>query len=156
MNLRNRIKQVVHIIRFDAANKCGASSKLAAKAAQYLLLVGLLSVVAGCKKSSTTGENTSLPGSTSPSQGTIVATPNPVPVAGRMGTTTLTWDSGGIGPAQIYVVLASQPEKLVSSARKGTQEINWIQKGKSYEFRMYAGKDKSRLLNSVTVTTTTP
>lgn len=43
-------------------------------------------------------------------------------------------------------------EQLFAQGATGRVEVGWIQPGKAYEFRLYAGDDRSRLLAAVTVT----
>jgi hypothetical protein len=81
----------------------------------------------------------------------ITATPNPVPAGPGMGKATISWDTGDKTIGEIYVSANGGPEKRFGGNRpKGTQEANWIGKGE-YEFRLYAGKDRAKLLARVTV-----
>ena len=50
---------------------------------------------------------------------------------------------------------AGQTEMLFGGlAPHGSQAAKWIGKGGKYEFKLYAGKEHSKVLASVTVTTT--
>jgi glycosyltransferase involved in cell wall biosynthesis len=44
------------------------------------------------------------------------------------------------------------PERLFGEGAKGSVEVPWIETGKSYEFRLYAGTDHTKRLATVTVT----
>jgi hypothetical protein len=83
---------------------------------------------------------------------TIVANPNPVSSAQDRGRTTISWDTGNQPPGQVFVSEDGGPEILFAgTSRYGSQEALWIGAGKSYEFRLYAGEDRSRRLASVVV-----
>jgi glycosyltransferase involved in cell wall biosynthesis len=47
---------------------------------------------------------------------------------------------------------AARPEHLFAGSPKGKQEAPWITVGAVYEFRLYSGQNKNRLLGSVAVT----
>ena len=81
----------------------------------------------------------------------LSATPNPVPAGLEQGTTTLTWDTGGEAAGQVYVSKDGESEELVSAGRSGSETVSWIAAGSKYEFRLYAGLERRRLLESVTV-----
>ena len=83
---------------------------------------------------------------------TITAVPNPVPLQGKKGTTTISWriDDGSKG--QVYVSINGGEEKLFAGlTASGSQSADWISSG-TYDFRLYAGPDKAELLANVTVT----
>jgi len=44
------------------------------------------------------------------------------------------------------------PERLFGEGAQGSIEVPWIETGKTYEFRLYAGTDRARRLATVTVT----
>jgi hypothetical protein len=92
------------------------------------------------------------PGEGEQTAATITATP----VTGsegpnKLGTTTITWDTGDGSVGQVYVAPPGQPEKLFADNRsKGTLDARWIGRGE-YEFRLYAGKGHDRILARVKV-----
>ena len=83
----------------------------------------------------------------------ITATPNPVPAGTeKLGTTTITWDTGDGSVGEVYVSDNGKAEKLFAGNRRnGALEAKWIGKGE-YEFRLYAGKEHKTILASVKVT----
>ena len=85
-------------------------------------------------------------------QPSLVATPNPVTLIGGVGRTTLTWSTGKERPGPVYVSENGGPEILFAGdSQYGSQEANWINSGKSYEFRLYSGSTQKTLLASVVV-----
>lgn len=83
---------------------------------------------------------------------TLSASPNPVPAGKDLGKTTVSWDTtdGSIG--KVYVSKDGGEESLFTDSRRGTAVADWIQRGSTYEFRLY-DSDHTELLASVTVTT---
>ncbi len=83
---------------------------------------------------------------------TITATPVTGSVGpDKLGTTTITWDTGDGSVGQVYVAPPGKPEKLFADNRsKGSLEARWIGRGE-YEFRLYAGKEHDRILARVKV-----
>jgi hypothetical protein len=107
-----------------------------------------LFLVAGCH-SDTTAEYDPADWSGVPM---IQATPNPVPAGPERGTTTITWNTGDGSKAQVWMSRNGKPEKLFAGlSPKGSQEAAWIVDG-VYEFRLYAGKERKKLLARVKVT----
>ncbi len=110
--------------------------------------------VAGCSRS------TNLPPGADPtgngSRGGaahISASPNPVPITGGKGTTTIDWDTGDGSRGEVYMSRAGKAEQLFAGiSAHGSQKVNWISAGGKYEFRLYAGKEHKRILASVEVT----
>lgn len=85
---------------------------------------------------------------------TISADPNPVPApaVGKLGKTTVSWNTGNGSVGEVYVSHNGQSEKRFAGNRAtGSLESPWIGKG-VYEFRLYAGKDHNALLATVKVT----
>lgn len=82
----------------------------------------------------------------------ITATPNPVPAGGGPGTTTLSWNTGDGSVGQVYVSVDGKPETLFAQDAKKSKDAAWIRAGATYEFRLYAGLDRAKLLNKVVVT----
>jgi hypothetical protein len=82
--------------------------------------------------------------------GKIMATPNPVP-AEAGARTTLQWEVNAPDGAEVYVSEGGAPEKLVSRGRDGSLEVEWIQAGTNYLFRLYSRSEPRRILDSVVV-----
>ena len=87
---------------------------------------------------------------------TVTASPNPVPIRSGMGKTTITWDTGGRGIGQVYAARDNLPEELFAEGGDGSKDAAWIDRGSTYAFRLYAGRDHTDLLATVTVTGASP
>jgi hypothetical protein len=97
------------------------------------------------------------PATPTPAPATLSASPNPVRVdAGRLGTTTIAWNTGRSEDGQVYVSENGQPEKLFASGTTGAQDAPWIRPGASYEFRLYAGAGHTERLAAVTIGNSQP
>ena len=83
---------------------------------------------------------------------TITASPNPVTTGEGPGTTTITWNTGGGTTGQVYVSEDGGPEKLWAEASTGSGSAPWIQPGKTFEFRLYAGTEHAKVLAKIQVT----
>ena len=85
----------------------------------------------------------------------IKATPAPVPVGGKTGTTTISWSTGSeASSGEVYFVLDDGSEKLFAGeSPEGSAEAPWIFEGGTYVFRLYAGTEQATLLDQVKVTT---
>jgi hypothetical protein len=81
----------------------------------------------------------------------IAATPNPVPSGPGQGTTTIEWSTGDDSEGQVYLRVGEEPETLFAQAPRGSQEAPWINASTAYEFRLYSGTERERLLASVDV-----
>lgn len=81
----------------------------------------------------------------------IMAQPNPLPPGSGAGTTTLTWRTGGNGTAQVYVSVDGRPEKKVAEGHKGSKQIDWIRAGREYQFKLYEGEDRQKVVATVAV-----
>jgi hypothetical protein len=86
------------------------------------------------------------------STATITASPNPVPVGQGPGTTTITWNTGDGSVGTVYVAKDSEPEAAFASGTPGTAAAPWIEAGKTYEFRLYAGSEHTKMLAKTQVT----
>jgi hypothetical protein len=86
------------------------------------------------------------------STATITAAPNPVSTGGRNGTTTVTWNTGDGNQGQIFVSVDGGPEGMFASGPSGSAPAGWIQAGKTFEFRLYAGTEHARVLAKTQVT----
>jgi cephalosporin hydroxylase len=84
--------------------------------------------------------------------GELTATPNPVPAGPGQGTTTIDWSTGGDSEGQVYLRVGDEPEQLFAQAPRGSQGASFILAGPTYEFRLYSGTERERLLASVQVT----
>ena len=82
----------------------------------------------------------------------LSALPNPVPVSQKMGTTTIRWSTPDACPGNVYVSIDGKKESLFAAGRKGVATANWIEAGRTYEFRLY-DSDRSRVLDKIRVTT---
>lgn len=83
---------------------------------------------------------------------TISARPNPVPSGGKLGETTITWDTGTDQAGEVFVSRDGEPEKLVSTAPSGSKKIKWIAVKRHFEFRLYEGTEHKKVLGKVKVT----
>lgn len=82
--------------------------------------------------------------------GKITAAPNPVPA--EAGTCTrLQWEVNARDEGEVYVSENGAPERLVSIERIGSLEIEWIQAGTDYTFRLYNHTEPRQLLDSIVV-----
>jgi tRNA (mo5U34)-methyltransferase len=82
----------------------------------------------------------------------LSAFPNPVPVVEKVGRTTIRWSTPDACPGKVYVSIDGKEELLFAGGRKGTATANWIEGGRTYEFRLY-DSDRTRLLDKISVTT---
>jgi hypothetical protein len=85
-------------------------------------------------------------------QPTVTASPNPVPAGKGNGSTRIAWNSGDDSWSQIYIAIDGVESKMVAQGARGIKEIDWIKSGRTYEFRLYAGKERQTLLAKVVVT----
>ncbi len=92
------------------------------------------------------------PASPGASTATITASPNPVLVGQGTGTTTVTWNSGDGSAGQVYISKAGEPEAIFASGPPGSAAAPWIEAGKTYEFRLYAGTEHVKMLAKTQVT----
>jgi predicted small lipoprotein YifL len=86
------------------------------------------------------------------SSATVTASPNPVAITEGPGTTTITWNTGDGTTGQVYVSEDGAPETLFATGSTGSAPAPWIQKGKTFEFRLYAGTEHTKLLSKTQVT----
>ena len=127
-----------------------------------LAAVTLLALVAGgtggCDREKQTSDGTGQApggsGTPAPAAGDIVlkAEPNPVPKGPNPGSTKLTWGTADKSFNQVYVTSEGKPETLVVQGGPGTQTIDWIYTGATYEFKLYAGKEHQKVLATLKVT----
>lgn len=82
----------------------------------------------------------------------ISAEPNPLPAGKGPGKTTISWDSGDGSFVQIYISIdGGEDIKMFAQGAKGSSDADWIYPGRTYEFRLYQGKEHSKLLTKVAV-----
>ena len=86
------------------------------------------------------------------SAATITASPNPVTTGEGPGTTTITWNTGDGTTGQVYVSEDGGPERLFTAGPTGSLPAPWIQAGKTFEFRLYAGTEHTKVLAKTQVT----
>jgi hypothetical protein len=84
----------------------------------------------------------------------LTASPNPVPLGNGSGKTTILWNTGNTDIGKIYVSINGGEEVLFAHKREGSRVVNWIQKGSTYEFRLY-NSARTELLDKVVVTMAT-
>jgi hypothetical protein len=91
---------------------------------------------------------------TSPGASTarITASPNPVVAGQGAATTTITWDTGDGSVGQVYVSSDGASEGLFASGPSGSAAAPWIVAGKTWEFRLYAGTEHTKVLAKTQVT----
>jgi hypothetical protein len=83
---------------------------------------------------------------------TITASPNPVTTGEGSGTTTITWNTGDGTAGQVYVSEDGGAETLFTAGPTGSAPAPWIRAGKTFEFRLYAGTEHTRVLGKTQVT----
>ena len=68
----------------------------------------------------------------------LFADPNPVPSGPGLGSTNITWQTGDDSIGQVFVYTPTQGEQLVIAGEQGNVQVDWIETGKEYEFRLYS------------------
>ena len=106
---------------------------------------------AACGPSKNPEANTSA-ASPAASAATISASPNPVAIGEGPGTTTVTWNTGDGSSGQIFVSENGSPERIFASGPAGSVPAPWIQAGRTFEFRLYAGTQHTTVLAKMQVT----
>src|SRR3990170_882604 len=86
-----------------------------------------------------------------PAGAVLKAAPNPVPAGDGLGGTTIMWSTEDGLTGQVYVSKDNGPEQLFAHGARGAQLADWIQDHSVYEFRLYAGKERGKLLKRLTV-----
>jgi len=85
----------------------------------------------------------------------LFAEPNPVPAGDpdmALGSTVISWNTQCQAAGDLYVKVNRSPEIFLARAPSGQLKIDWIQFDSTYEFRLYAGKKRSKLLARLDVT----
>jgi hypothetical protein len=86
------------------------------------------------------------------SAATLTASPNPVPAGEGAGTTNITWNTADGTAGQVYVSVDGAPESIFAGGPPGSAAAPWIEAGKTYEFRLYAGTEHAKVLAKTQVT----
>ena len=107
-------------------------------------VAALLAAAGGCKD-----DDSARRGDGGPTE--LKAQPYPLPPGPGPGKTTLTWRIGHGGTAQLYVSVDGRPEKKVAEGHKGSKEIDWIHPGRDYQFKLYQGEKRERVLATLAV-----
>src|SRR5207253_8478655 len=81
----------------------------------------------------------------------LAAFPERVPVSRTVGFTEIVWNTGNGSEGELYVSVNGEPETLFATGPCGSKHAPWILTGSSYEFRLYAGTKRDRLLKQVSV-----
>jgi tRNA (mo5U34)-methyltransferase len=81
---------------------------------------------------------------------TLSANPNPVPTSEEVGKTMISWDTADGSIGRVFVSINGGQELLFADGRRGSAPAHWIEKGSSYEFRLY-NSDHSELLGKIAV-----
>ena len=81
----------------------------------------------------------------------ITANPNPVPPGTGAASTTISWTTGDSAEGKVYVTVDNGPPQLFSAGARGSQDAPWIGAGSVYEFRLYGGNARRKLLAKVQV-----
>lgn len=80
----------------------------------------------------------------------LTVTPDLVPAGKELGKTTVSWDTADGSIGNIYVSIDGGKESLFADSRRGTAVADWIQTGRTYEFRLY-NSDHTEVLASAVV-----
>ncbi len=102
----------------------------------------------------------------SPPLRTTIVTSEPIPPLraspvvfqspSALGRTTISWNMPQHGETEVWVSQDGGPEQLFVRGASGSQEVPWIARGSTYEFRLYAMLPKRRLIGQLTVRETEP
>ena len=132
------------------------------RAVVLLLCACSAGLLAGCGENSTTPAATAAASTAAPlpadwkpdAKSTLTASPNPVPVAASMGSTTITWNAAERPGAAVYVATDGGPETLFARGPSGSSPAAWVQAGPTYDFRLYSDTSRTELLSRLVVTGT--
>ena len=84
----------------------------------------------------------------------ITASPNPVPVGGLTGKTTITWGTKGLPGLEVHIFVYDSTGKeagMFATGSVGSQEAPWISQATEFRLCHGTGPDK-KVLDSVVVT----
>ena len=84
----------------------------------------------------------------------ITANPGHVKVAGRTGSTEISWDTGNGSMGFVFVTTSNGKSVLFATGAKGSRVAPWIRHG-TYAFELYGDDQRRTLLAAVTVSGTT-
>jgi hypothetical protein len=84
----------------------------------------------------------------------ITANPRRVTVAGGVGRTEISWDTGSESMGFVFVTTSEGKPVLFATGAKGSRVAPWIQPG-TYAFELYGDDQRRTLLAAVTVSGTT-
>jgi glucose/arabinose dehydrogenase len=70
--------------------------------------------------------------------GRLYASPPPVAGVDGLAPTTITWDTGASGPAEVRASMDGGPEVPFAGGPRGSQAAPWVQAGARYTFTLYA------------------
>lgn len=82
--------------------------------------------------------------------GKIAAAPNPIPAAAP--GTTIIWETTDPFGGEVYVRSPEGGEQLVCRGLNGSVDIDWVQSGAAYLFRLFTSSEPRRVLDEVIVT----
>jgi hypothetical protein len=82
---------------------------------------------------------------------TLVAVPNPVPIRSGSGTSAIVWNTGDGAHGQVYVSVNGEAESLVVEGARGSVFFAPVAAGRRYDFQLYQGRERGRLLRGLTV-----
>ncbi len=120
-----------------------------------VLFLCLVLFTCSCQKATppTTAEETPAPSAQqlAASESPISATPNPIKGGPTEGTTTISWDTKGVGEGDVYVSENETPEKIFASGKTGSKTVSWIRQGSKYQFTLYQ-HSSHKLIGQVQVT----
>ena len=68
-----------------------------------------------------------------------------------LGTTTISWNMPAHPEAEVWVSQNGGPENLFVRGASGAQQVPWIARGSTYEFRMYAELPERKLVGQLVV-----
>jgi hypothetical protein len=83
----------------------------------------------------------------------VRAEPNPVPAASQPGATRISWNTGDGAGGRVLVSKDGSSEKEVGRGSQGSEVVEQVAPGSTYEFRLYRATEPRKLLSSVRVTT---
>lgn len=73
----------------------------------------------------------------------LIANPNPVLDGPGAGTTTITWVAPDGCGSEVWVSVDGRAEEKFSEGAQGSGPAAWIQSGRTYTFRLYAGSGRT-------------
>ena len=83
----------------------------------------------------------------------VRAEPNPVPAIPQPGATLISWNTGDGASGRLLMSRDGSAEKQLATGSQGSQVVEEIAPGSTYEFRLYAAIEPRKLMASVRLTT---